>query len=152
MKAVAQHHAFAALLPFARRHRLMGDKQIMQPSRPGQTGIVGGIEHAGGIAQKTLGVIQRQRLHKVFRREAGPAAEQVMQFVGRQMCRVRHRLDGRLRAPLFGDEPDRAAHGVVVAQRRALFGRTRKMQVVEGEFFHRVGHHGGIRYAVSIMI
>ena len=47
MKAEPQRHALAAGLPFARRHRLMGDEQIVQPAGAGKTGIERGVEHAG---------------------------------------------------------------------------------------------------------
>ena len=39
VEAVAQRHAGAAVLPFARRHRFMGDEQIMQPARARQPGV-----------------------------------------------------------------------------------------------------------------
>ena len=129
----------------------MGDEQIMQPSRTGQAGVIGGIEHAGGIAQQALGVVERERLHEVLRCQSRPAPEQMMQFVGRQVRGIRHGFDGRLGTPLLGDEPDRAADRIVIAQCRALLGRLCELQIGE-HGFHRGVHHGGVRYAVSIMI
>ena len=75
----------------------MGDEEIVQPARPGQAGVERGIEHAGGVPQQALGVIERQRLHERLWRQPGPAAEQMVQFVRRDAGGIRHRLDGRLR-------------------------------------------------------
>ena len=79
-------------LPFARRHRLVGDEQIVQAAGPGQPDLVGGVEHARGIAQQRARMIERDRLQEGLRRQAGPAAEQVMQLAGRH-------ADGRRRWP-----------------------------------------------------
>ena len=80
VKAVGDGQPFAAGLPFARRHRLVGDEQIVQPARPGQADLVGGVEHARGIAQQLARMIERERLQERLRRQPGPAAEQMMQF------------------------------------------------------------------------
>ena len=47
MKTITQRHAGAAGLPFAWRHRLMGDEQVVQPPRAGKPGVECRIEHAG---------------------------------------------------------------------------------------------------------
>ncbi len=60
----------------------MGDKKIVQSARPGKAQIISRIEHAGGIAQQPLGVVQCEGLHEGLRRETCPAPEQVVQFVG----------------------------------------------------------------------
>jgi hypothetical protein len=64
MKTVVQRHAGAAVLPFARRHRLMGDEEIVQPAGTGQPRVERGVQDACGVAQQALGVIERQRLHE----------------------------------------------------------------------------------------
>ena len=46
VEAVADGEAFAAGLPFARRHRLVRDEQIVQPAGAGQADFVGGLQHA----------------------------------------------------------------------------------------------------------
>ena len=68
----------------------------------------------------------------------GPAAEQMMQLVRRDGGGVRDRLDLGLVAPLFRDEGDRAANGVIVALRG--IGRTRLGRAVIGH--GKVHHHG----------
>ena len=67
------------------------------------------IEHAGGIAQQALCVVERQRLHEGLWGQPGPAAEQMVQLIRRDAGGVRHRLDGRLRAPVLRNEGDGAA-------------------------------------------
>ena len=116
----------------------MGDEQIMQPARARQPGVERGIEHAGGIAQQALGMVERQRLHEGLWRQPGPAAEQMVQFIRRHGGGIRHRLDGRLRAPVLRDEGDGAAHGVVVAQRGVLGARLGQALVMYGKCHHGV--------------
>jgi len=115
----------------------MGDEQIVQPPGAGQAGVERGVQNACGIAQKALGVIESQRLHERLGRQSGPAAEQVVQLVRGQAGGLRHRLDGRLRAPMLGDEGDRAPHRIIVAQRGVLEARLGQVVVMYGE-----GHHG----------
>ena len=115
----------------------MGDEQIVQPARAGKPGVQRGVEHAGGIAQQALGVIQRQRLHEGLWRETGPAAEQMVQFIGRDAGGIRHRFDGRLRAPVLRDESDGAPHRIIVAQRGVLGAR-----FGEAVLIHCKVHHG----------
>ena len=136
MKSVTQRHAGAAVLPFARRHRLMGDEQIVQPSRARKPGVEGGVEHAGGIAQQALGVIERQRLHEGLWRQPGPAAKQMVQLIGRDAGGIRHRFDGRLRAPVLRDEGDGAPHRIIVAQRGVLGARLGEAVIIHGEVHH----------------
>ena len=93
MEAVAQRQAVAAVFPFAGRHRLMGDEQIVQPARARQAEVERGIEHAGGIAQQALGVVERQRLHEGLWRQPGPAAEQMVQLIRRDAGGIRDGLD-----------------------------------------------------------
>jgi hypothetical protein len=67
----------------------------------------------------------------------GPAAEQMVQLVGRYAGRIRHRFDGRLRPPMFRDEGDGAADRIIVAQRRVLRAGLGEAMVMDCE-----GHHG----------
>ena len=136
METVAQRHAGAAVLPLTGRHRLVGDEQVVQPARARQTGVEGGVEHAGGIAQQAFGVIQRQRLHERLRRQSGPAPEQMMQFIRRDAGGLRHRLDGRLRAPVLRDEGYCPPHRVVVAQRGVLGSRFGEAVLIHGKVHH----------------
>ena len=100
MEAVGDRQAFAAGLPFAGRHRLVGDEQVVQPARAGQADLVGGVEHARGIAQQLARAVERQRLQERLRRQPGPAAEQVMQFGRRDAGGFGDLLDLGLRAPV----------------------------------------------------
>ena len=58
----------------------MGHEQIMQPTGAGQSDLIGGIEHTGGIAQQLSGVIDRKRLKEGFRAEASPPHEQALEM------------------------------------------------------------------------
>ena len=111
--------ALGAGLPFARRHGLVRDEEIVQPTGAGQSDLVGGVEHARGIAQQRARVIDRQRLQKRFRCESGPASEQVVQLVrgdargiGDRVDRTAGRANGRGYARWRGD------HGIVVGGAR----------------------------------
>ena len=114
MKAVSDGQALAAGFPFAGRHRFMGDEQVVQPARAGQSDFVSGVEHARGIAQQAAGAVQRERLQKRFRRQPGPAPEQMMQFGRRHAGRFGNGLDLGLLAPVAADMTDGAAHDVVI--------------------------------------
>ena len=103
VEAVADRQPFAAGFPFARRHRLVRDEQVVQPSRARQPDLIGGVEHARGIAQQCARAVERERLQKRLRRQPGPAAEQVMQFGRRDAGRFRDGLDLRLAAPMAAD-------------------------------------------------
>ena len=108
----------------------MGDEQIVQPARARQAGVERGVEHAGGIAQQALGMVERQRLHEGLWRQPGPAAEQMVQFVRRDAGGIRHRFDGRLRAPVLRDEGDGAPHRIIVAERGVLGARLGQAMVM----------------------
>ena len=92
--------AFAAGLPFARRHRLVRDEQIVQPAGAGQADLVGRVEHAGRRAQQLARVVERQRLQEGLRRQPAPAAEQMMQIGGADAGGFRDGVDLGLRAPV----------------------------------------------------
>ena len=106
--------AFAAGFPFAGRHRLMGDEQIVQPAGAGQADFVGGVEHACGIAQQLPRAVERQRLQERLRRQPGPAPEQMVQFGRRHAGGFGDGLDLGLLAPMAADMADGAAHHVVI--------------------------------------
>ena len=114
VKAEVNRQAFAAGLPFARRHRLVGDEQVVQAAGTGQADLVGGVEHARGVAQQLPGAVERQRLQEGLRGQSRPAAEQVMQFGRRDAGGVGDGLDLGLLAPVAADMADGAAHHVVV--------------------------------------
>ena len=114
MEAVVNRQPFAAGLPFAGRHRLVGDEQIVQPAGAGQADLVGGVEHACGIAQQIARAVERERLEEGLRREPGPAAEQMMQLGRRDAGGFGDLIDLRLGAPVAFDVSDGAAHDVVV--------------------------------------
>ena len=115
VEAIGDRQAFAAGLPFARRHRLVGDEQVVQPAGAGEADLVGRVEHARAIAQQLARIVERDRLQEGLRRQPGPAAEQVVQLVRRHADRMRDLLDLGLRAPVLGNVGDGAAHdGVVV--------------------------------------
>src|SRR6478736_2269809 len=49
---------------------------------------------------------------------------------------ARHRLDGRLRAPVLGDEGDGAPHRIIVAKRGVLGAGLAEMVVMDCEVHH----------------
>ena len=116
MEAVGDGQAFAARLPFARRHRLVGDEQIVQPARAGQADFVGGVQHARRGAQQVARVVERERLQEGLRRQPAPAAEQMMQLGRRDAGGVGDGVDLGLRAPVAADMGDGAAHDVVIGR------------------------------------
>ena len=122
MESVGDGQAFAAGLPFAGRHRLMGDEQIVQPAGAGQADFIGGVEHARRGAQQLARMVERQRLQKGLRRQPAPAAEQMMQIGRRDAGGIGDDVDFGLRAPVAADMGDGAADDVVVGRR----GRERR--------------------------
>ena len=99
MKAETQRHAGAAGFPFARRHRLMGDEQIVQPARAGQPDFEAASSTLAE-SRSSSGAVERQRLHEGLWRQPGPAAKQMVQFGRRDAGGFRHGFDRRLRAPV----------------------------------------------------
>src|SRR5690606_33425996 len=109
--AVADGEPLAAALELARRDGLDGDEQVVEPARPGEAGVVGGVEDAARFGEGLLGVRQRDGLEEPLGRGAGPAAEQplgveraqpdVRRHVGQRRLAVDVRAevgDGRLDA------------------------------------------------------
>ncbi len=92
----------------------MGHEQVVQPARTAQPDLVGGVEHAGGIAQQIARVIERQRGKEILRRQPGPAAEQMMQFGRRHLGSFRDGVDIGLLAPIAADMGDGSTHHVVI--------------------------------------
>src|SRR5262245_30964479 len=120
MEPVSDGQAFTARLPFAGRHRFVGDEQVVKPARTRQADLVSGVEDACRGAQKFARAVKRKCLQKSFWRQSAPATKQVMQ-VGRGYAgRMSDRVDLRLGSPVPANMRDRAAHNVVVR------GRSRK--------------------------
>ena len=67
-------------------------------------------------------MVERDRLEERLGSEAGPAAEQVMQLVGRDAGGMGDRLDLGLGAPMLGDIGDGAADDAVVVGGRRREG------------------------------
>ena len=82
----------------------MGDEQVVQPAGAGQSDFVSRVEHARGIAQQLAGAVERERLQKSFRRQPGPAPEQVVQFGRRHACGFGDGVDLGLLAPMAADD------------------------------------------------
>ena len=76
VEAVGEAQAVAAIV--ARRQRLMGDEEVVQPARPGKADVVGGVEHARRIAQQFARALDGDRLQKGLRRQPRPALEDVL--------------------------------------------------------------------------
>ena len=112
VEAVGEFEVVAAIV--AGRQRLMGDEQVVQPARPGQADVVGGVEHARRIAQQLARPLDRQRLQEGLRRQPGPALEHVLEVRRGETDMVGDRLDRRLVAPAGRDEFDRLAHDGVI--------------------------------------
>ncbi len=114
MEAVAQRQPLAAALEIARRHGLVRDEEIVQAAGAGQADLVGGVEHAGAVAQQRSGVVERDGLQEGLWREPGPALEEMMEVRGRQADMGGDLLDLRLAARGLGHEFDRRAHALVI--------------------------------------
>ena len=102
----------------------MGHEQIMQAARPGKPDFVAGIEHACRIAQQLSRAIERERLQKRFRRQPGPAPEQVVQFGRGHAGGFGNGLDLGLFAPMAADMADGFAHDLVIG---GSFGQQRRV-------------------------
>ncbi len=85
MEAVVDDHAGALAFVFARRYGFEIDKQIVQPSRAGQSGFVGSIEQAARIRQLLLGMFDGQVLDETLGADAGPATEDPLKMGGTQV-------------------------------------------------------------------
>ena len=59
----------------------MGDEEIMQAPRPGQSDIQRCIENAGAVLQHGAGMVEGQGLQKGLGRQARPAGEEPLQAV-----------------------------------------------------------------------
>ena len=92
----------------------MGHEQIVQPAGTGQADFVSGVEHACGIAQQLPRAVERQRLQKCLRGDAGPAPEQMVQFGRRHAGGFGDGLDLGLLAPMAADMADGATHHGVI--------------------------------------
>ena len=114
VKAVGYGQPGAAGFPFPRRHRFVGDEEIVQPSRPRETDLERGVEHAGGVPQQPAGMVEGERLQECLGRDPGPAAKQMVEIAGAHAGRCRDGLDFRLCTPALGDERNGAAHDFVV--------------------------------------
>src|SRR5450631_3275931 len=82
-------------------------------------------------------MVERERLQEGFRRQAAPAAEQMMQIGGGNARGFRDGADRGLRAPMAADMGDGAAHDVVIGRRGGERGGARKA-VGKSGLFH--GH------------
>ena len=122
VKAEMHRQPFAARFPFARRHRFVGDEQIVQPARAGQADLIGGVEHARRIAQQLPRAVERERLQERLRREPRPAAEQMMQLGRGDAGGFGDGFDLGLVAPMIADVSDGAAHDARSRRRRAASG------------------------------
>ena len=61
-------------LEVARRHRLVGDEQVVQAARAREADLVGGVEHARRVGEQRLGVVERDRLQEGLRASARTSA------------------------------------------------------------------------------
>ena len=119
VEAEAHGEPRAAGLEVARRHRLVGDEEVVQAARAGQADLVGRVEHARRVGEERLGVVERDRLQEGLRRQPAPAPEEVVHMGGRQPDMGGDRLERGLVAPALGDEGDDAAHALVIRGRAA---------------------------------
>ena len=115
MVTVADGEAIAARLVVAGRHRLVGDEEIVQAAGTGHAELERRFEQRHALVEQFSRVIERHRLQEGFRRQAGPAGEELLQ-PGRGLADiVRQCLQRRLVAVVEADLLDDAAHGLVVA-------------------------------------
>ena len=57
----------------AGRHAFVGDEEIMQAAGPGQTDLIGGIEHGGRVAQQLAGMVDGEGLEEGLGAQARPS-------------------------------------------------------------------------------
>ncbi len=81
--ACADGEAGAPLLDLAGGHGVQVDQQIVQPSRPGEPGGVGRVQHVLRALEQALGVGCGEVLHKALGADPGPAAEEALKVVTR---------------------------------------------------------------------
>ena len=107
----------------------MRDEKVVQPAGSGQAHFVGRVENTGGLAQQRLGVIQRDCLQELLRRQSGPARKHTLQLDGLKTGFPGQLVQRGLLAPVFGDPLQGAANDVVVLRSlladgdRGRFGR-----------------------------
>ena len=119
-EAVAEDQSLGASLPFARRHRLVRHEEIMQASGTGEAKLVGGVQQAGAVLQQGLRVIEREGLQEGLRRDAGEAAEEMVEMRFRQADMRRDLVETGLPAPAGRHVFQRPAHAIIV---RRLLGK-----------------------------
>ena len=122
VEAIGEAQPFAPIV--ARRQRLVGDEEVVQPARAGKTDVVGGVEHAGGVTQQFPRALDGDRLQERLRRQPRPALEDVLKVRGRE-------------ADVRGDGLDR---GLVAPARRNEFDRISDRGVVGAGIDGNVGH------------
>ena len=115
MEAVGEREPFAAGFPFAGRHCLVGDEEVVQAAGAGEADLVACFEHARGFPQQAPRAVERECRHEFLRGQPCPAAKQVVQFVRGDAAGVGDRFDLGLATPVLRDEGDGATHdGIVV--------------------------------------
>ena len=93
----------------------MGDEQIMQPAGARKTQFVARVKQWQIAGKQPLGVIEGNGLQKRLGRKPGPAGEQFLQLRRRLSNRIGERIEIGLILPVFGDQFDHPAHGLIVA-------------------------------------
>ena len=121
MHAVADIEPGAHVLVLAGGDAFEIDEQVVQPRRPGQPGIVGGIEHRLRPVERPLGVVERQVAEELFRADPGPAGEQALEMKRAEGGGIRDVVQLRLVAEIVADIGQRLFDAGVIL--RLLPGR-----------------------------
>ncbi len=115
-QAPAQLQPFAAPARLARRHRFVGDEQVVQPRRSRQPGVQGGAQHALAGVQAASGLGVGQGRHEGLGADPGPAGEDALEMEGRQPHHRRRLVEAGMGAPALGQPGQRLFHAMVVAR------------------------------------
>ncbi len=119
VETVTDRQPAALGLPFAGRHGLMGDEQIVQAARPGHANLDRGFEQRQILfAQQPLGMIQRYGLQECLGRQAGPASEGLLQLRRRLAEPCGNGFEGGLLAIIQRQKLDNPAHRLVIGSDR----------------------------------
>ncbi|ESW89906.1 hypothetical protein X772_06775 [Mesorhizobium sp. LSJC280B00] len=147
MIAVADGEPCAAGLVIARRHRFVGDEQIVQPAWAGHAEFERGFKQRHAGIEQLARMIEGDGLQKSLGRQAGPAGEQLLQ-------------PGRCLADLLGQHFQRRLVAIVEAD---LFDGTTDDFVVSTfrrdvflkdccRFERHLGVHGSISLSANIVL
>ncbi len=109
--------ACPATLGVTRRHRLMGDEQVVQTPGPRQTRLESCIEHAGTVFQRLAGGVMGQCPDEFFRRDTDPARKDPLKMVRRKTGRPGGPVEVRMVPPIITQKSQGTGNAVIILGR-----------------------------------